>query len=133
MKVARRISVCTLIASGLAGCNANGNLPLVFVQSHTLGITANATGSQATPELTLGYRDLDVAVVPVIDGGVPLRGSIDKQGIHNEDALSVIGQFDAGAGVAATPTAKLGKFFATGMAAKRLADGFAHQLGAPKN
>lgn len=133
MKVGCRIFVWVLISLDLAGCNTSGNVPLVFVQSHTLGITANATGSQATPELTLGYRDIDVAVVPVVDGAVPLKGSIDKPGEHYDDALSVIGQFNAGAS-AATPTANLGKFFATGMAAKRLADGFAHQLGnAPKN
>jgi hypothetical protein len=114
--------------AALASCSSNGDAPLVFVQAHSLGIVAAANGSQATPELTLGFRDVDVALVPVTAGGAPLKGVIEKPGEHYDDALSVFGQFNAGTAVG--PTANLGKFFATGQAAKRLADGYAAQLGA---
>lgn len=118
---------CILIGLALslttAGCASPENAPLVFFQAHTLGITANASGSQATPEVTLGYRDVDVALVPLNFGG-----SVTEKGA--KDAYSVFGQFDAGAGAGAgaIPTANLGKFFATGLAARNISDGFAEQL-----
>lgn len=127
MIAGRRIVVVALLSLATAGCNTGGNVPLVFVQSQTVGITANASGSQATPELTVGYRDVDVALVPVVSGDTPLKASIIEKGNHYDDALSVIGQFNVGS-TTATPSANLGKFFATGMAAKKLADGFSKQL-----
>lgn len=54
-------------ASALAVCNSYPTPPLVFYQAATLGISASATGAGATPEFSLGYRDTDVAVVPVAD------------------------------------------------------------------
>jgi hypothetical protein len=48
----------------LGGC-AHGGGPLVFVVGHTVGIDIQATSaSTATPGLTVGYKSLDVAVVP---------------------------------------------------------------------
>jgi hypothetical protein len=110
-----------MFCSFVAGCNAPDKTPLVFVQSQTLGITANASGSTATPELTLGYRDLDVALVPV---GAENNGMANK----NSDAYSVIGQFNAGVTSGTAPQANLGKFFATGLAARDVALGFKGQL-----
>jgi hypothetical protein len=133
MITGRRIFVGISLSLATAGCGTSGNIPLVFVQTETLGITANATGSQATPELTLGYRDIDVALVPVVNGGSQLKATETVTGGTQagtyDDALSVIGQFNAGATAATSPTANLGKFFATGQAAKKLADGFSKQLG----
>jgi|SRR5271166_2720993 len=117
------------IFPALSGCNSYPNPPLVFYQATTLGITANATGGTATPELSLGYRDTDVALVPVATNtGVPITSSLPGSGGQFVDALSVLGQFQVDTAAATTPHVGLGKFFATGAAAKRLADGFAGQL-----
>jgi hypothetical protein len=133
----------------LGGCNAPDNLPLVFYQATTVGITANASPAQGSPEISLGYRDTDVAVVPVIAGGRKVRGvspvnsedslneqesslilsgSKDKQKTAKfEDALSVFGQFQVDTNAdtkSQTASIGLGKFFATGLAARSLAVGF---------
>jgi len=111
---------------------SNLNPPLVFVQTQTLGITANASGSQATPELTLGYRDVDVAIVPVVDANGRQIKSVTPpktgQAEPYQDALSVLGQFEAKATAGTSPNASLGKFFATGTAASKLAEGFRDQV-----
>jgi hypothetical protein len=110
----------------LAGCYSTQNAPLVFFQAHTLGISATASGAQAAPELTLGYRDIDVALVPVQDSaGRPIRSV--QSGVYS-DALSVLGQFDVNTGAGTAVNVGLGKFFATGSAARVLAQGFAHKL-----
>lgn len=127
---AHKIVVLILTLLGIAGCTTSSSPPLVFVQTQTLGITANASGSQATPELTLGYRDLDVAIVPVEENGVAVGSVQPGQGGQFHDALSVIGQFNAGATAGTSPNANLGKFFATGTAASKLAEGFKAQLSA---
>ncbi|WP_294537067.1 hypothetical protein [uncultured Rhodoblastus sp.] len=66
-------------------------------------------------------NSLDVALVPV---GNENNGKAD----NNSDAYSVIGQFNAGVTPAALPQANLGKFFATGLAARDVALGFEAQL-----
>jgi len=110
----------------LGGCSVPENQPLIFAQGHILGISAMTTGSQPTPELTLGYRDLDVAIVPVIANGRLLQSdAVDKNGNHFPDAYSVLGQFNVNT---ATGSVVLGTFFSTGGASRNLATGFANQL-----
>lgn len=127
---ARSIALHGLICLLTAGCNTTASPPLVFVQTQTLGITANASGGQATPELTLGYRDLDIALVPVDANGTPIGSVQPGSGGQFHDALSVIGQFNATATAGTSPNANLGKFFATGSAAQKMAEGFKAQLSA---
>jgi hypothetical protein len=130
----------------------------VFYQATTVGITANASPAQGSPEISLGYRDTDVAVVPVIAGGKKVRGVspsnpdgslnppvVDGEAIATgvtdkkkhttyQDALSVFGQFQVDTSTA-TPglSVGLGKFFATGLAARSLATGYECKLaGAAK-
>jgi hypothetical protein len=128
--IARREFFISLsIIPALSGCNTPDNAPLVFYQATTLGISASSTGAQATPELSLGYRDTDVAIVPIAAYGKPVRSVLPGgNGQTFQDALSVLGQFQVNTAAGAAPNVGLGKFFATGAAAKRLADGFAHQL-----
>ncbi len=61
----------------LSGCAHNGG-PLVFVVTHTVGVDIQAaSSSSATPGLTVGYKSVDVAVVPTqmaTDGAAALRG-----------------------------------------------------------
>jgi hypothetical protein len=124
---------CALIIGasvGLAGCYQSNNPPLFFAQAHTLGVGVHTSTTQQSADLTLGYKDFDVAIVPVsaTDGSgrvVPLTGTAG--GEDSRDALSVLGQFNASAATA-TPAVNLGTFFATGLAADKLADGFRDHL-----
>ena len=120
----------------LCGCTPGTNPPLIFGQTHTLGVTINGSTTQQGAELTLGYRDFDIAVVPVSvtqqSGAVTqIKSTADPdQNQKFEDALSVLGQFEANAN-ATGPQVSLGKFFATGTAATKLADGFKEKLSQP--
>lgn len=154
----RGFIILTCLCPALLGCNTPDNTPLVFLQTTTVGISVGTAASQGSPDLSLGYRDVDLAIVPVIAGGKKVRGeapvgAADKpidssegalmvsqptnpQGkkVKYSDALSVFGQFqvDTGAGAAAgTPTVGLGKFFATGLAARHLAAGYQCKLSVP--
>jgi hypothetical protein len=116
--------------AALAACSPTTNTPLFFAQTHTFGVGIHGSPTQQSADLTLGYRDLDVAIVPVsvTDGAgqvVPLISTAG--GGNSRNALSVLGQFNANAATN-TPTVSLGTFFATGLAADKLADGFSDKL-----
>jgi hypothetical protein len=149
-----RILLAIGLAAQLAGCNIPDSTPLIFLQTTTVGISATTTAAQGTPELSLGYRDVDLAIVPVIAGGKKIAGKapVNPDGSLNppapdnaalalttadgkksksfSDALSVFGQFqvDTSAAVTSGPSAGLGKFFATGLAARSLATGYECKL-----
>jgi hypothetical protein len=114
------------LAASLLACVPTDKPPLLFVQSQTVGISATANGTTQTPEFSLGYRDLDIALVPVIgaDGGSLTTAT---EG-NSKDAYSVIGQFNVNSTLGANPSANLGKFFATGLAARQVASGFRDKL-----
>jgi hypothetical protein len=124
--------LCRLLPATLfAGCTTgNINPPLLFVQTQTLGVTINGSSIQQNFEMTLGYRDFDVAIVPatVTQGGAStqVQSTVAGPGTSGADALSVLGQFEAN--TRATPEVGLGKFFSTGLAAQKLADGFREKL-----
>jgi hypothetical protein len=108
------------IALALAVSACAGEPMLVFGQSQTVGLTIGASTTEQRGELSLGYKDYDVAVVPT--------QTLSQAGDH-ADSLSVIGQFEVDGGAeGAAPRVGLGKFFATGLAAKTLADGFRCQV-----
>jgi len=117
----------------LTGCASNQDLPLIYAQSQTVGISIGAGASDQGADFVFGYKDKNVAIVPVT--GKEADGAtvqvLSKSGEEFEDALSVLGQFDV-----KTDTTKgnvgLGKFFATGAAAKSLADGFSCKLAGGK-
>lgn len=104
---------------------------LLFGQSHTVGITIGGSTTEQGVDFTLGYKDKNVAVVPVTvkqtNGNSTQIRSQATPG--HEDALSVLGQFQVDSDTRAANVG-LGKFFATGNAAKTLADGFKARLGA---
>jgi hypothetical protein len=130
ISVQRKVIFAVFVSSVLSGCASQLDTPLIFVQTHSVGITAATTGGQATPELTVGYRDVDVAIVPVTKGDIQVGSSTPGKNGAFEDAYSVLGQFDVGASVAPGSGITLGKFFATGTAASKLAEGYRCQLGA---
>jgi len=130
----------------LSGCATSTDLPLIFGQSHTVGLTIGASTADQGAELTLGYKDRNIAIIPVVardkeNSVKEIRAKIPQwEGEHGvwEDSLSVFGQFELHTGTttetgstgAPRPTVGLGKFFATGQAATTLAKGFAAKLGA---
>lgn len=130
------IGLVLVSVMGGAGCSELPNPPLVFGQTHTVGITIAGSPAEQGGELTLGYRDRDLAFIPVSvtqnDGS---RTQLESHVFGNrasaappdKDAFSVLGQFEVST-EGRQAKVGLGKFFATGIAARRLADGFACAL-----
>ena len=57
---------------GLSACASSGT-PLIFGSTTTFGVTVNATPDTQGLDFTLGYKDKNLAIVPVDalrDGGV---------------------------------------------------------------
>ncbi len=125
----RNLTLAMLAAAGASGCSTSGNTMLVFGQSQTVGITIGASATDQGADFTLGYRDKNFAIVPVTvrnaDGSTTLVRSAFGTGF--DDALSVLGQFELSTS-SKTADVGLGKFFATGSAAKTLADGFRDKI-----
>lgn len=131
-----RGSILTLSgAVFLSACTTGESENLVFGQADTLGISIGLNTTNQTPELVLGYKGANIAVVPVAiknDSGevVPI-GSVNEASEEDGagDAFSVLGQF-SGEASAQQQSASLGKFFATGLTAQVLAGGFACGIAA---
>lgn len=142
-----KISVAGLVILTLTSCGYSDNPPLIFGQTQTIGLTVAGAATDAGGEITLGFRDRNIAIVPVTksenDGNqkeyigdtitetvtIEDRNQNITQTNQNitEGSFSVISQFslDADADAqAAAANVGLGKFFATGLAARTLADGF---------
>lgn len=116
-----------------AGCASNADLPLIFGSSNTIGISIGGSLPEQGGDFTIGYKGRDFAIVPVTlvqpDGTEQQIGG-ELRGDKFRDAFSVLGQFESSASRSSTGTKTgLGKFFATGVAAKKLSDGFAKRLG----
>lgn len=125
---------------GLCACASSGT-PLIFGSATTFGVSVNATPDIQGFDFTLGYKDKNLAIVPV---AVTTNGSIEeitawsKTCSDKRDALSVFGQFtskgdwtilggnstDANAAKSQKGHVKLDRFFATGIAASHLANGY---------
>ena len=111
-------------------CSQSENAPLLFGQSQSVGISISASAPDQGGEVTIGYKDKNFAIVPVTvsqkdDGNTQIKSTSTAE---YQDALSVLGQFEVSA-KATEAEASLGKFFATGTAAKLLAEGFKKKLG----
>lgn len=118
-----------MAACTAAGCATDAGTMLIFGQTQTVGITIGGTAADQGVEFTLGYRDKNFAIVPATvrqsNGDSTQVRSVASPGF--EDALSVLGQFEVSTN-SKTADVGLGKFFATGTAAKTLADGFKAKL-----
>jgi len=123
----------------IAGCaEMPQNMPLVFAETISVGIGVGATTVDQGASFNLGFQSKDVAIVPIISydkagNAQPMRAENDQTtaggGSKSQDAFSVIGTFSSDTS-GNTKTVGLGKFFATGTAAQRLADGFSKCLAA---
>ena len=129
MRLHLQLCVFGILTLVLSSCSEITNPPLLFGQSHTVGISVSVTAPDQGGEITIGYKDRNFAIVPVTvkqaDGNSTQIKSTATAG--HQDALSVLGQFEVSA-KASGPEASLGKFFATGNAANKLADGFKAKL-----
>lgn len=126
-----RILLTLAAAAALAGCASQQGQVLVFGQTQSVGISIGASTASQGGDFTLGYRDSNFAVVPATvrqaNGGSTQVNSNSGPGFS--DALSVLGQFEVTTN-SRTADIGLGKFFATGSAAKALGDGFKLKLAA---
>jgi len=146
----KNIIIAAAATTLLAGCSTYDNAPLFFGQTQNVGIAIGVNPATSLPEITVGYEDANIANVPtaiVRPNQKPLL--LNGQGEGKEfqtDAFSTFGQFDVGVEQNSRPksnnddndsdasadpaTAKiaLGKFFATGLAARLLAQGFACEI-----
>ena len=104
MKLQLRALILVLVGNGsLIGCATNQSLPLLFGVSVPQADGNNTQLSSTVPHQTLA-------------------------GAEAKDAFSVLGQFEVDSNGRQVEVG-LGKFFATGLAAQKLADGFACKLG----
>jgi hypothetical protein len=113
---------------------------MIFAQYEALGFSIGGSATQQGLDVTLGLKDRNLAIVPVISreaGGHAgsIRGKVTNEpdprwpDSTDEDALSVLGQFKFDAQQeSGTFNSGLGKFFSTGSAAQRLSDGFKTKL-----
>lgn len=147
------LAVSVLSSAGCAGTNVLDSQPLFFAQGITLGVTGGTAPQNGnTPEFTLGYKQLNVALVPTVVPGVVTTDKdgnpvpVDADVLTNakivgqdfekdtgegpQDALSTFGSFEAETG---TNKVNLGVFFATGVAAQKIADGFKEHLSNTPN
>ncbi|WP_298619867.1 hypothetical protein [uncultured Zoogloea sp.] len=143
MNTAPRL-IALLPVLGLCACASSGT-PLIFGSATTFGMSVNATPDTQGFDFTLGYKDKNLAIVPVAvttDGSVQEITAWSKTCSDKRDALSVFGQFtskgdwallggsstDATAAKSQKGHVKLDRFFATGIAASHLANGYRRGL-----
>lgn len=122
----------------LSACASDQSMPLVFGRTQTIGIGVQGSAADGGASITLGFNDRNIAVVPTTasDGDRVRSMATDdgqKETLPFEDALSVLGQFEANADARAGDVGTaLGTFFSTGTAARYLAQGFSARLAAGK-
>lgn len=127
MKI-KNLFVINLCALGLSACSTQQNMPLMFGQTHTVGISIGASATDQGGEFVLGYKDKDIAFIPVTTVQSSGDSTLVKATVgSSQDAMSVIGQFDVNSDTNSANVG-LGKFFATGIAAQQLATGFKKKL-----
>ena len=127
MKVIKGLTTLTLVI-GVSACSTNQTMPLIFGQSHTVGITIGASTTDQGGEFVLGYKDRNIALIPVTTPQSSGDSTLVKATVGaSQDAMSVIGQFEVNSETKDADVG-LGKFFATGIAAQQLATGFKNKL-----
>jgi hypothetical protein len=116
-----------MIGAGLAlaNCTPMNNPPLFFAQRQTFGAGLHGSVPEQTTSLVVGYKDRDVAIVPVsaVEHGriVPICALEGAK----RDSFSVFGNFKGDTKVSTTTAGlELDSFFATGIAADHLAAAF---------
>lgn len=133
----QKTSHLALLSVVVCGCASQQTPQLFFGEQVTVGIEIGAGASSEGFDFTLGYKDLDIAIIPVsalISGQAQEIAAWNQEnGGNRRDALSVFGQFKGQGGIVGSTTKPsdktsekitLGRFFATGLAATSLAEGY---------
>lgn len=105
----------------LGGCTTNSSV-LVFGTSDTLGLTIAGGANEGGGEVTLGFKERNIAISPVIANNGTVLGANDPGDKGASDTYSVLGSFALGTN---NQNITLGRFFSTGFAARELSRGFA--------
>ena len=140
-----RIIAAASAGLAMSGCQTLESQPLIFGQGLTVGISAAAAPEAAnTPELTVGVKMVDIAIVPTIIPFDPMTSEYSAAGrkitgntgvtrfpdgkttVQAQDALSTFGSFES---ETKAGSVTLGVFFATGVAAQALAEGVRCGIG----
>jgi hypothetical protein len=111
----------SIVAAGLllAACTPPENAPMFFGQINTVGVSVSGGPTGTTPDLTVGVKNADLAVVPTYDAsGQPIQAVLANGG--ERDALSTFGSFDSNT---QPGSVSIGTFFATGFPGQRIAKG----------
>ncbi len=126
----KKMMITSAAALSLAGCaTSEQGSALIFARTQTFGVTIAGSVPDQGAQLTMGFGDRNLAVVPTTQSnGEQIRGT--GEGSNFQDALSVLGQFEASGGGGQGVSASLGTFFSTGNASRVLAQGFSCRLGA---
>jgi hypothetical protein len=108
----------------VVGCTPPENAPLYFGKVTTLGVSAGAGASGTTGDLTIGFKDANLAIVPTLGaGGAGVIQAVNTDGsTSNNDALSTYGSFES---QNSANGVSLGQFFSTGLPGQSLARGVA--------
>jgi hypothetical protein len=112
----------------LVGCGST--LPVVFADKTVLGV--DISGSEQGADLSLGFKTRSLSIVPVavrqkdaagnVTGITLIEGKDVTKG-EIKDSFSTFGNFTVDTGVkGASASVGLGRFFATGVAAQKLAE-----------
>jgi hypothetical protein len=128
----KTLLILWLPATLLGACTtADQPMPLVFGRTQSIGIGVQGSAADQGASITVGYNDRNIAVVPTTSiKGEAIRSVAPETSTGSgqfQDALSVLGQFEANA-KATSPDVSLGTFFSTGLAARNLAEGFRDKL-----
>lgn len=107
--------------AALGGCQTNSSV-LVFGTSDTLGLTIAGGANEGGGEVTLGFKERNIAFSPVTNKSNTLLGANDVGKTGASDTYAVLGSFALNT---QAQNITLGRFFSTGFAARDLARGFA--------
>jgi hypothetical protein len=120
-----QILILAICGFALAGCQQNRD-DLLFLDSNLLGVQATAGGAEGATA-KLGYSSTSVAKVPIVarDDDGRATALLADQGPGFTGTYSVLAQFDS---QSTGQDVGLGRFFATGFAARVLAEGWADKL-----
>lgn len=119
-----------LALSVLTGCGAGQESPMVFMQRDNLGLLVSGSAVDAGATINVAYEGKNIAIIPVSyeESTGKRRRVTSESGNGQKDTLAVFGRFKADAEAGPETSAGLGKFFATGLSAVRISDGFKHHL-----
>ena len=126
----RKLITCMLLplAFMVAACGGGDRQGIVFVTNDVLGFKVGPSAAGGVDTI-FGWGEQNFGYVPTehSDGTPAMSKIVGVDGSTSEDALSVLGQFEANADVTEAEVV-LGRFFSIGQAAVQLSTGFRDKL-----